>query len=46
MEERYVLVNDQDRNVRKELEASSEKEALYEALERLGWYLTVKGDKG
>jgi len=41
-EKRYILVNDQDRNVRRELEASSEKEALHEALGKLGWYLTVE----
>jgi hypothetical protein len=42
---RYVLVNDYDGNDCIELEAKTEVEALYEALERLGWNLAEEEDE-
>lgn len=41
---KYILVNDFDGNEMHELEATRYIEALEEALESLGWYLT-KEDK-
>jgi hypothetical protein len=36
---KYYLVNEHDGNEQIELEAEYERDALFEALEALGWYL-------